>query len=169
MKTPSLNLFIVDDNMSTLTEMKNSLFNQFGEGIKILTFNSSKSCLEKVDEHTNIVVLNNRINGENGGEVLKSIKETNPETEVILLAEEEDIVSAVNAYRAGAKAVVIKGSSAGKKIGALVARIFTAPIRIIQRELGLSERVAVFMMSFFTVFVVVLVYFLLYKDKPFSW
>src|ERR1700722_475472 len=136
MKTQSLNLFIVDDNTSTLSELKNYLFDRFGEGIRILTFNNSKSCLDKVDENTNIVVLKNHIKGENEKEILKSIKETNPETEVIMLTEKEDIVSAVSTYQVGTKAVVVKGAEHGKKIGDLIVRIFTAPIRIIQRELG---------------------------------
>jgi DNA-binding NtrC family response regulator len=163
MKTQSLNLFIVDDNMSTLLELKNYLFNRFGEGIRILTFSNSKSCLEKVDEYTNIVVLKNHIKGENDDEILKSIKETNPETEVIMLTEKEDIVSAVSAYRVGTKAVVVKGTGLGKKVGDLIVRIFTAPIRIIQRELGLSERIAIFIMSFLTVMAAVLIYFFAYK------
>jgi DNA-binding NtrC family response regulator len=163
MKTQSLNLFIVDDNTSTLSELKNYLFDRFGEGIRILTFNNSKSCLDKVDEYTNIVVLKNHIKGENEKEILKSIKETNPETEVIMLTEKEDIVSAVSAYQVGTKAVVVKGAEHGKKIGDLIVRIFTAPIRIIQRELGLSERIAIFIMSFLTVMVAVLIYFFAYK------
>jgi DNA-binding NarL/FixJ family response regulator len=163
MKTQSLNLFIVDDNMSTISELKNYLFNRFGEGIRILTFNNSKSCLEKVDEYTNIVVLKNHIKGENEAEILRSIKETNPETEVILLTEKEDIATAIKAYKVGAKAVVVKGSGVGEKIGDLIVRIFTAPIRIIQRELGLSERIAIFIMSFLTLAVVVILYFIFYS------
>ncbi len=163
MKTQSLNLFIVDDNTSTLSELKNYLFNRFGEGIRILTFNNSKSCLEKVDDYTNIIVFKKHNKVENDSEILKSIKKTNPETEVIMLTEKEDIVSAVSAYRVGSKAVVVKGAEHGKKIGDLIVRIFTAPIRIIQRELGLSERIAIFIMSFLTVMVAVLIYFFAYK------
>jgi DNA-binding NtrC family response regulator len=162
MKTQSLNLFIVDDNMSTVKELKDYLLTRFGEGIRILTFSNSKSCLEKVDENTNIVVLNTHLKDENNVDVLKSIKETNPKTEVILLSEKNDIASAVDAYRAGAKGLVIKGRGLGKKTGDLVVRIFTAPIRIIERELGLSERIAIFIMSFLTVGVIVLLYFIFY-------
>ena len=164
MKTQSLNLFIVDDNATTLLELKNYLFKRFGEGIRILTFNNSKSCLEKVDEHTNIVVLKNHIKDENDREILKSIKETNPETEVIMLTEKEDIVSAVSAYQGGTKAVVVEGAGLGKRIGDLIVRIFTAPIRIIQRELGLSERLAIFIMSFLTVGAAVVLYFIFYRS-----
>jgi response regulator RpfG family c-di-GMP phosphodiesterase len=160
MKTQSLNLFIVDDNLSTVKELKDYLLHRFGEGIRILTFNNSKSCLEKVDENTNIVVLNSHIQGENNADVLKSIKESNPETEVILLSEKNDIASAIDMYRSGARGLVIKGRGLGKKTGDLVVRIFTAPIRIIERELGLSERIAIFIMSFLTIAVIVVLYFI---------
>jgi len=113
MKTQSLNLFIVDDNMVTVKELKDYLSNRFGEGIRILTFNNSKSCLEKIDENTNIVVLNNHIKDENNVDILKSIKETNPNTEIILLSENRDIVSAIGLYRAGARGLVIKGQGLG--------------------------------------------------------
>jgi two-component system response regulator AtoC len=163
MKTESLNLFIVDDNMSAVSELKEYLLKRFGKGIRILTFNNGKSCLDKVDEYTNIVVLNNHIKGENSVEVLKSIKETNPDTEVIILSENNDVASAIDAYRAGAKGLIIKGRGFGKKIGDRVVRIFTAPIRIIERELGLSERIAVFIMSFLTIGLAVLLYFIFHK------
>lgn len=163
MKTQSLNLFIVDDNISAVKELKQQLLTRFGEGIRILTFNSSKSCLEKVDEATNIVVLNNHLKDENSVEVLKSIKEINPETEVIVLSNEEDISLAVDSYRAGAKGIVIRGSESERRVAKLITRIFIAPIRIIERELGLSQRIAIFIMSFLTIGAIVLFYFIFHK------
>lgn len=163
MKTQSLNLFIVDNSMSAIKELKEHLLNRFGEGIRIEAFNNSKSCLEKVDENTNIVVLNNHLKGENDIEVLQSIKEINPNTEVIVLSEEEDIAQAVDSYRAGAKGIVIRGSDSGRRVAKLITRIFTAPIRIIEKELGLSQRIAIFIMSFLTVGAIVLLYFIFFK------
>jgi two-component system, NtrC family, response regulator AtoC len=163
MKTQSLNLFIVDDNMSAITALKEHLLKRFGEGIRILTFNNSKSCLENIDEYTNIVVLNNHLKGENGVDVLKSIKEVNPNTEVIVLSEEEDIASAVDSYKAGAKGLVIRGHGSRRRVAKLITRIFTAPIRIIERELDLSQRVAIFIMCFLTIGAIVVLYFIFYK------
>lgn len=163
MKTPSLNLFIVDDNSSAIEELKKYLQNRFGEGIRILTFGNKKSCLEKIDDDTDIVVLNDIVKGENGLEILKSIKDINPDTEVIVLSEHKDITLAIESYRAGAKGMVVKGLGSGRKIAALVARIFTAPIRVIEKELGLSQRIAIFIMIFITIGVIICLYFLLWQ------
>ncbi len=163
MKTESLNLFIVDDNLSATERLKEYLLKRFGEGIKILTFQDRKSCLEKVDDYTNIVVLNHQLIGENSAEMVKSIKGVNPDTEVIVQSEEEDIGTAIDSYRAGAKGLVIKGKGSERRVAKLIVRIFTAPIRIIERELGLSERIAVFIMSFLTIGAIVLLYFIFNK------
>ncbi len=163
MKTESLNLFIVDDNKSMAQELKDYLLRRFGEGIRIITFSDRKNCLDKIDDTTNIVVLTHNVKNENSVEVVKSIKDINPETEVIMLSDRADIGLAIETFKAGAKGIVVKGPKSEKKIGNLIVRIFTAPIRIIERELGLSERIAIFIMSFLTVGAAVLVYFLFYK------
>jgi DNA-binding NtrC family response regulator len=163
MKTPSLNLFIVDENKSASEELKKYLENRFGEGIRILTFGDKQSCLEKIDDDTHIVILSDTVQGEKGMEILKSIKDINPDTEVIILSEHKDIVLAVESYRAGAKGMVVKGSGSGRKIAGLITRIFTAPIRIIEKELGLSQRIAIFIMIFITIGVMLWLYFLIWK------
>jgi DNA-binding NarL/FixJ family response regulator len=163
MKTPSLNLFIVDDNRSAAEGLKDYLVNRFGEGIRILTFADRKSCLGKVDNDTNIIILNDHLQGENGVEILKDIKDINPETEVIMLAEQKDIGLEIESFRAGAKGLIIKGPGSEKKAARLVSRIFMAPIRIIEKELGLSARLAIFIMVFITIGVMVLLYSLFWK------
>ena len=84
METQGINLFIVDDNKSMVTMLKNYLSNRFGAGIKISTFYDGEICLEKVNKQTNIVILDYFLNGKNGLEILFnflpfwSIKNTNP-------------------------------------------------------------------------------------------
>jgi DNA-binding NarL/FixJ family response regulator len=91
-----------------------------------------------------------------GLNVLKSIKEINKNTEVIMLSDQEDIALAVESYQAGANNTVVKGTGSRKKLSIHVKRILMAPIRVIVIELGLSQRLAMFLMSFVTVGVVVL-------------
>ncbi len=155
MKSPSLNLFIVDDNKLTGEELQKYLEKRFGEGIKVLVFNDGKSCLEKIDEVTHIVIVNNIVKGEDGIEILKSIKEINPKTKVIMLSDHESIGLAIDSYRAGARALIAKDPLLEKKTANLVSRIVTFPIRVIEKELGLPGRIAVFMMTFAIVAIVV--------------
>jgi two-component system response regulator AtoC len=157
MKAQSLNLFIVDDNLPEGEQLKTYLLKRFGEGIRILTFRDRKSCLEKVDDDTNIVVLNSHVSNENGIDVVKSIKAVNPVTEVIVLSGQEDIAKAVNSYRAGAKGLVIKGPGSERRVAKLITRIFMAPIRIIEKELDLSRQLAILLMIFITIGAIVMI------------
>ncbi|MGZ4034358.1 MAG: response regulator [Bacteroidia bacterium] len=165
METQGTNLFIVDDNPTVASDLKNYLKNRFGNGIHISTFYDGDSCLKKVDKNTNIVILDYFLNGKNGNEVLKMIKKINPKTEVIMLSGNEDIAVAIEAFRKGATDFVIKGPGAWKKITKIVSYIVTAPIRILVREFGVSKFMAIFLMTFITMGIVVaLVLHFFYKN-----
>jgi DNA-binding NtrC family response regulator len=157
MEKQTLNLFIVDDNKSMVTVLKQYLQQKFGSNIIISTFYDGESCLEQVDSNTHMVILDHFLNGKNGLEVLKLIKEKNPLTEVIMLTSNEDIALAIESFRAGAKDYVVKGPSSWKKITDLVYAVISAPIRIIVREFGVSKFMAIFLLTFVIMAVVVVV------------
>ncbi len=155
METQKLNLFIVDDNRSLVVALKQFLQTKFGPNINISTFYDGESCLEKVNEGTHMVILDHFLNGKNGLEVLKLIKDINPKTEVIMLTSNDDIATAIESFRFGAKDYIVKGPSAWKRISHLVQHIITAPIRIIVREFGVSKFMAIFLLTFAVMGVVV--------------
>jgi DNA-binding NtrC family response regulator len=155
MQTQGLNLFIVDDNKSMVTALKQYLQNKFGISLVISTFYDGESCLEKIDKETHIVILDHNMQGKNGIEVLKSIKAINPNTKVIMLSSNEDMETAINSFRAGAEDYVVKGLSSWKKITQLVSRIITAPIQLIVDEFGVSKYMAIFFLTFFSMAIVV--------------
>ncbi len=156
MKTKELNLFIVENDLLVGMALEDYLKKRFASCIRISTFKDGESCLEEVDSNTHVVILNHSLEGAKGLEVLKSIKETNPNTEVIMLSDREDIALAIESYQAGANNTVVKGTGSRKKLAVHVKRILMAPIRIIVMELGLSKRLAMFVVSFVTVGIVVL-------------
>jgi DNA-binding NtrC family response regulator len=157
MQTQNLNLFIVDDNRSMVTALKQYLQNKFGFGLKISTFNDGESCLQKINDNTHIVILDHHMQGKDGVEVLKSIKAINPKTEVIMLSGSTDITVAINSFKAGAIDYVVKGPRSWNKITSLVNRLITTPIKIIAREFGVSKYMAMFMITFVVMGVVVCV------------
>lgn len=163
METQGMNLFIVDDNRLMVSTLKEYLQNKFGVSVKISTFNDGESCLEKVDKDTHIVILDYFLNGKNGLDVLKAIKEINSKTEVIMLSNNEDIGLAIETFRAGAKDYVVKGQGSWIKISKAVKLILTEPIRMLVREFGVSKFSAIFLLTFFTMGLVVL--FVLYSMK----
>lgn len=161
METQSLNLFIVDDNKSMVTALKHYLTNMFGNSVKISTFYTGSSCLEKIDKTTDVVILDYFLDDENGNEVLKMIKKRNPKTEVIMLSSNEDISTAVEALQIGARDYVVKSNSAWRTISGLINTIITEPIRKMVQEFGVPK----FMLIFFTVFIVmgIVVYVVLHQ------
>jgi DNA-binding NtrC family response regulator len=155
MKTQALNLYIVDDNVLLLTGLRNYLDKKFGNNLNISTFLTGERLLEKINSETNIVILDYFLEGENGNEVLKSIKTINPKTEVIMLSSNEDIGIAIDAFRRGATDYVIKGEKAWKKVSGLVYNIITYPIRVMVREFKVSKYLAIFLTTFLTMAIVV--------------
>jgi len=157
METQGMNLFIVDDNKLMVADLRNYLQNRFGVSLKITTFNDGESCLEKVDKETQIVILDYFMEGKNGLDTLKAIKEINPKTEVIMLSYNEDVALAIESFRQGAKDYVIKGEGALNKISKLINLLINEPIRILIREFRVSKFVAIFILTFVTLGTVVLI------------
>jgi DNA-binding NtrC family response regulator len=150
MEKQGMNLFIVDDDKLVVSDLKIYLNFRFGNDINISTFTDGESCLKKIDKDTHIVILDYFLNGKNGVEILKLIKDINPKTEVIMMSSNEDVSLAIQSFRNGASDYVIKGEGALKKIKKIVYHIITEPIRIIIREFGVSKYVAIFFLTFVT-------------------
>ncbi len=155
MKKQGINLFIVDDDKLVVSDLKIFLNYKFGSDLTISTFNDGESCLKQVDKNTDVVILDYFLNGQNGLEILKLIKDINPKTEVIMLSSNDDIALAIQTFRNGATDYVIKGQGSLKKIQKLIYRVITEPIRIIIREFGVSKYMAIFFLTFAIMAIVV--------------
>lgn len=150
------NLFIVDDNPSVARELQKFLTNRFGLELTISIFIDGESLLKKIDANTKIVILDYDLKGEKGDQLLKSIKKINPKIEVIILSSNEDIGTAIDAFRKGAKNYIIKGENAPRKIFSLVYKIINYPVRILVERFGINKILAIFLTYF--VFIGILVY-----------
>ena len=157
MKPQKLNLFIVDDSALMANDLKLFLENKFGTDLAITNFTNGESCLKMVNDQTHIVILDYFLEGENGLEILKSIKSLNPNTEVIMLSGNDDIAVAIQTFRAGAKDYVVKGTSDFKKVTKIITQILLTPINLIVREFGVSKMMAIFLLTFVIMGVVVAV------------
>ena len=133
METQGSNLFIVDDNKLMVVDLQNYLQARFGNSIQISTFEDGESCLKRIDKETHIVILDYFLGGKNGLDILRSIKEINPRTEVIMLSSNENIAVAIETFRSGAKDYVLKGEGYWKKIIKLVNGMIVKPIHVIVR------------------------------------
>lgn len=155
METQVLNIFIADKNASLTEGLRNYLIKRFGTSVQVSTFSDGESALKMVDLRTGMVILDYNQDGINGNEILEEIKKINPKTQVVLLTSNEDVGVAIESFRKGASDYVIKGSKSWQKIGSLVYKIVTYPVRILVKEFGISKYFAIFILTFITVGVVV--------------
>jgi len=108
-------VYLVDDDPVFLTLIQSD----FSSMARVTTrsFTSGESCLKQMHKNPSMVVLDYELAGDdpnvmNGVEVLRKIKETNPETEVIMLSGWDDVTIAVASMKYGAYDYVIKNESA---------------------------------------------------------
>ena len=108
-------VYLVDDDPVFLTLIQSDFSNM----TKVTTraFTSGESCLKQMHKNPSMVVLDYELAGDdpnvmNGVEVLRRIKETNPETEVIMLSGWDDVTIAVASMKYGAYDYVVKNESA---------------------------------------------------------
>ena len=150
------NLFIVQDNPLEARELQEFLNSRFGSTLAISTFSDGESVLREINANTKIVILDYDLKGEQADELLKSIRKINGNTEVIVLSSNEDIGTAIDAFRKGAKNYIIKGEKAPRKIFSLVYKIINYPVRILVERFGINKILAIFLTYF--IFIGILVY-----------
>ncbi len=112
-------LFLVDDEPIQNEMLKDYLNERFLFDIKL--FSTGEEALESMHLNPEIVVLDyflnaNNPNAKNGVEILKQIKDTNPDTQVVALSGQDNIEVAIDTMKYGAYDYVVKGESAFSRI-----------------------------------------------------
>ena len=84
-------------------------------------FSKASDFLEKLRLNPDIVILDYHLDNENGKEVngidvLKKVKEQNPESYVVVLTRDDKTETAVNCIKAGAYDYVVKNESAFRNL-----------------------------------------------------
>ncbi len=106
-------IFIVDDDTTQTTMLKDHL-SKF-PAFTLHVFNTGEECLKNLDLNPQIIFLDYNFelqNAMNGIDVLKKIKETKPEIEVVMLSGQDKIQVAVNTIKYGAFDYIVKSESA---------------------------------------------------------
>jgi two-component system, NtrC family, response regulator AtoC len=80
------------------------------------SFADGKSCLDKLHEQPDVVTLDYRLPDMKGLEVLKQIKETNEDIQVILISEQEDIEVVVDLLKHGAYDYIVKSKDVRERL-----------------------------------------------------
>ncbi|WP_439883048.1 sigma-54-dependent transcriptional regulator [Pontibacter sp. MBLB2868] len=114
MKNTPFKIFILDDDVwySELLEYHLSLNPDY----ELRKFHSAKDCLASMHERPNAVTLDYSLPDKNGDEVLKKIKELNPDTQVVIISGQEDVATAVNLLKKGAYDYIVKDEDTPERL-----------------------------------------------------
>lgn len=163
MKSQTLNVFILNDDIRIADKLKHFLEKRFGHMMNVSLFFNSESFFSKLTNNVDLVVVDDYLYDANTKtnadvvDIVKKVKAKCTTTEVVVLSSDEDIETAVNAINMGAKGFIPNRYGAWSKLQYLVYHIASSPIRFIVKEFGVSKFVAIFIMTFLTVGVVVLI------------
>ena len=129
-------ILIVDDEIKTCKLIKEYLETKM---YSVVTSSNGKDALEKVkNEKYSVVLLDIRMPGMDGIEVLKNIKEISPETMVIIHTGCRDIDFAIDAIRLNVSDYILKPA----KLEELYFRIFHCAEKLeLQRKIKLYEKI----------------------------
>ncbi|QCR22198.1 sigma-54 dependent transcriptional regulator [Pontibacter sp. SGAir0037] len=121
MKNSNFKIFILDDDVwySELLEYHLSLNPDY----ELKKFHSAKDCLTSMYERPDVVTLDYSLPDKNGDEVLKKIKEQNPDTQVIIISGQEDVATAVDLLKKGAYDYIVKDEETPERVWNTVNKI----------------------------------------------
>lgn len=108
MEKTEFSLFIVEDN-----EWYNKLLRHtvsLDPDFEIRSFFSAKEVLAVLHENPDVITIDYRLPDMMGDELCQTIKENSPNTEIIIVSEQEDIETAVNLLKIGAYDYIVKSN-----------------------------------------------------------
>lgn len=108
-------IFLVDDEPIQNEMLKDYLSERFLYEIKV--FDNGEEALAQMHLMPEVMVLDYHLNSHkreahNGVDILKKVKETHPETQVIMLSGQDSLQVAVDSMKYGAYDYIVKGETA---------------------------------------------------------
>ena len=142
-----LNLYILEQNTLSSAVLMNFLEKRFDQSLNISIFIDGESLLQKIDATTAIVILDYDLSEESADILFSDIKNINKAIEVIMLSSNEEIGTAIDAYRKLPKSFVVKDKNNLNKIQSVLNRIIYFPVTIIQHFFGFKALFAIFIVE----------------------
>ena len=116
------NIFLVDDDVLCLNLYKQFL-KQLGYN-NVQLFDNGNDCLESLtSQQPDIIFLDYNMDGLNGLDVLRQIKQFNPSIIVLFISGQEDILIAVKTIQQGALDYIVKSSLNPEKLKTIMERV----------------------------------------------
>ncbi|HEY4650618.1 MAG TPA: sigma-54 dependent transcriptional regulator [Pontibacter sp.] len=114
MKNSPFKIFILDDDVwySELLEYHLSLNPDY----ELKKFHSAQDFFASLHERPDVVTVDYSLPDNNGAEVLKKVKERNPDIQVIIISGQEDVATAVNLLKQGAYDYIVKDDDTPERL-----------------------------------------------------
>jgi len=148
-------IFIVEDNRFYANILAEEL--QAAKFNHVETYKSGEDCLGNLSKNPDIIILDYCLGKQNGLDVLKQIKLTHPNIQVIFLSAQEKLDVAIQALKFGAYDYVEKNDNAIKRVKAMIFRISsynellreTNDIKRMKYVMALCAVVGIFLLTYF--------------------
>ncbi len=119
--TKPLKIFIVNEDMLSASIYEQYIYNIGHTDVSV--FNNGISCMYNLTQKPDIIFLDQGTDVATSLEILKKIKQIDYDVYVIFLVDEENMQTAINAFKYGAFECVVKSESNGKNIKYILEKI----------------------------------------------
>src|ERR1700741_1829603 len=102
-------VFIVDDDLLYSKVLERQLLQNPDLNVQI--FQSAEECIKNLHFNPDIITIDYQLEGKNGLELLKRVKDYNEYILPIVISGQHDVHVVVDAYKNGAKDYIIKGDN----------------------------------------------------------
>jgi DNA-binding NtrC family response regulator len=161
MKTQSLNVYILNDDLTIGNKLRYYIAKKFGKICNVSLFSEKEPFYKSLNRKANVVIVDDFLynptiqNGENVLEIVETVKERASEAQIIVLSSDHDIETAVNSIKMGASHFLPNTHGAWKRLYLAISKIALYPVHFISREFKVSRFVAIFTMVFITMLVLI--------------
>lgn len=125
-------IFVVEDNEWYNKLLVHNL--SLNPDFSVKSFTTGKALLAALHESPNAITLDYRLPDTDGETLLRSIKETNPAIEVVVISEQGDIETAVELLKAGAADYLVKSKDIKDRLHSTMNHL--------RKQAGLQQQVA---------------------------
>ena len=161
MKTQSLNIYILNDDLTVGNKLRYYITKKFGNICNVSLFSEKEPFYKSLNSKANVVIVDDYMynpsveNGRNVLEIVETVKQRSSDAQIIVLSSDSDIETAVNAIKMGASDFLPNKYGAWTKLHKTISKVVFYPIHFISREFNVSKFVAIFTMVFLTMLVLI--------------
>jgi len=155
MKKRVINLIIIEDDFEVSNKLVEKLLKNYGALVNIRAFNNSEIALEKINIHTDLIIIDTDESEERLKKLEHTIGIVNPKIEILKISSFEDLGFAIDTFIEGVPVENDRKDNAMNRILSGINYVILFPVNFIVREFAVSKYIALFIMTFLTMAIAV--------------